>query len=93
MIFQTKKPINFSDMCDDLLKIIRIVDNSYTVEHIETSKRMLGNFTRKWKLNPTASQSPLYVSISERITNKLNQIVEQDLSNVHKTAKILPAQT
>lgn len=88
-MFQSKHPANVVDMCDDLLKIIRIVDNSFIVEHIETSKRMLHNFTKKWKLNPSANQSPLYASLAERIANKHNSIIEQDLSNVNKTAHIV----
>lgn len=63
-------PNDIESLCDDLQKILRVLDDAKIPIHLDTVQRMLRNLTEKWKLNTKGFTNPICIAIQERITNK-----------------------
>lgn len=74
-------PDNLNLLSDELEKVLRIVNDAITPEHVATAKKCLRNFTVKWQLSTKKRPNTILIAIEEKINAKLVEWEIQDNKN------------
>ena len=76
-------PDNIQPLCDELEKLLRIVNDATMPSHLETAERLLDNLSKKWNLNEKNHVNLICASIHDRITQKKNEFIVMDIENAN----------
>lgn len=76
-------PDNIQPLCDELEKLLRIVNDATMPSHLETAERLLDNLSKKWNLNEKNRINLICASIHDRITQKKNEFIVMDIENAN----------
>lgn len=76
-------PDNIQALCDELEKLLRIVNGATMPSHLETAERLLGNLSEKWNLNEKNRVNLICASIYDRIIQKKNEFILMDIENAN----------
>ena len=74
-------PENIQPLCDELEKLLRIVNAATMPSHLDTAARFLDNLSMKWSLNQKNHVNLIYLSIHDRIVQKKNEFILMDIEN------------
>lgn len=76
-------PDNIQPLCDELEKLLRIVNGATMPSHLETAERLLDNLSKKWNLNEKNRVNLICASIYDRIIQKKNEFILMDIENAN----------
>lgn len=76
-------PDNIQPLCDELEKLLRVVNDASMPSHLETAERMLDNISKKWNLNEKNRVNLIVASIHDRIAQKKNEFIVMDIENAN----------
>lgn len=71
-------PTCIDELCVDMEKLMKVVNNAIEPAHFIAAENMLGNFSEKWMLNKGGKGNPICVAINERIVKKRNEFISMD---------------
>lgn len=74
---------NSDEIISDLLKIVSIIDNAYSNNHIEVAIKMIDNFVNKWQLHSVVDgkrfiDNKIVIGLYEKVENKKATIYNQE---------------
>lgn len=76
-------PDNIQPLCDELEKLLRIVNDATMPSHLETAERLLDNLSKKWNLNEKNRVNSICAAIHDRIAQKKNEFILMDIENAN----------
>lgn len=76
-------PDNIQPLCDELEKLLRIVNDATMPSHLETAERLLDNLSKKWNLNEKNRVNLICASIHDRIAQKKDGFIVMDIENAN----------
>lgn len=76
-------PDNIQPLCDELEKLLRIVNDATMPSHLEAAEHLLDNLSKKWNLNEKNRVNLICASIYDRIIQKKNEFILMDIENAN----------
>lgn len=74
-----------NQLCDELEKLLRIVNTATMPSHLDTAARFLDNLSTKQNLNQNNHVNSVYLSIRDKIAKKKNEFILMDVENANNS--------
>lgn len=71
-------PENLAPLCEELDKLLRMVEEAKIPLHLDTATNFLNRMVRKWNLGTKTNPDVISYAISQKILAKRNQFILDD---------------